>query len=61
MDRPPPRLPNWKGTRMNDQEIKRIIIDTLDEQHAFRNLSPATVASMAIDMVFAILRKATEK
>ena len=46
---------------MNDQEIKRIIIDTLDEQHAFRNLSPATVASMAIDMVFAILRKAQDE
>jgi hypothetical protein len=33
----------------------------LSEQQAFRDLSPSTVASMAIDMVLAILKKAQEK
>jgi len=46
---------------MNDTEIKRIIIDTLTEQNAFKDLPPSMVAQMAIDMVFAILRKAQEK
>jgi hypothetical protein len=51
-----------KGTReMNETEIKKIIIDTLSEQQAFRDLPPATVTSMVIDMVLAILRKAQEK
>ena len=46
---------------MNDQELKKVIIDTLSDQQAFRDLSPSAVASMAIDMVLAVLRKAEEK
>ena len=45
---------------MTDQEIKQVIIDALSEQQAFRDLSPATVASMAIDMMLAVQRKAEE-
>lgn len=41
---------------MSDQELKQVIIDTLSEQQAFRDLAPATVASMAIDMVLAVVR-----
>ena len=46
---------------MTEQEIKKVIIDTMSEQKAFEGLSPQTAASMVIDMVFAILRKAQEK
>ena len=46
---------------MNDQDIKQIIIDTLTKQNAFKDLPPSMVAQMAIDMVLAILRKASEK
>lgn len=43
---------------MSDQEIKQIIIDTLSEQQAFRDLAPVDVAGIAIDMVLAVLKKA---
>lgn len=46
---------------MNETEVKRVIIDTLTEQNAFKDLPPSMVAQMAIDMVFAILKKASEK
>lgn len=45
---------------MNDQELKQVIIDTLSEQQAFRDLAPVTVAGMAIDMVLAVLKKVGE-
>ena len=50
-----------KGTRMTEQDIKQIIIDTLSEQNAFRDLSPLAIVSMSMDMLFEILRKAQEK
>lgn len=46
---------------MTDQEIKKVIINALSEQQAFRDLSPATVASMAIDMMLAVQRKTQDK
>jgi len=45
---------------MKDQDIKQIIIDTLTEQNAFKDLPPSMVAQMAIDMVLTILRKAQD-
>ena len=46
---------------MSDQELKQIIIDTLTEQQAFRDLAPVDVAGIAIDMVLAVLKKAESK
>lgn len=46
---------------MSEQDIKQIIIDTLSEQNAFRDLSPLAIVSMSIDMLFEILRKAQER
>jgi hypothetical protein len=46
---------------MTEQDIKQIIIDTLSEQNAFRDLSPLAIVSMSMDMLFEILRKAQEK
>lgn len=42
---------------MNDTDIKQIIIDTLTEQNAWRDLAPAVVAGLAIDMALAVVRK----
>jgi hypothetical protein len=46
---------------MTEEEIKKIIIDELTTQQAFKDLSPLAVVSFAIDMLFAILKKASEK
>lgn len=46
---------------MTDQEIKQVIIDTLSEQGAFRDLAPVTIAAMTVDMVLTIVKKASEK
>ena len=46
---------------MTEQEIKKVIIDTMLEQKAFQDLSPQASASLVIDMVFAILRTAQEQ
>jgi hypothetical protein len=46
---------------MTTDEIKNIIIETLSEQNAFRDLSPRAIVSMTVDMVTAILEKAQQK
>ena len=46
---------------MTEQEIKKIVIDELSRQQAFRDLSPLAVVSFAIDMIFAILKTTSEK
>ncbi len=46
---------------MNNEEIKQAIIDTLNEQNAFKDLRPVDIVSMTVDMMVTIAKKATEQ
>jgi hypothetical protein len=46
---------------MDNEEIKKAIIDTLNEQNAFKDLRPVDIVSMTVDMMVAIAKKAVEQ
>ena len=46
---------------MNKEELKKIIVDQLSNENAFRDLRPIDVVSITVDMVIAILEKAQTK
>ena len=46
---------------MTIDEIKKVIIETLSEQQAFRDLPPSSIVSMTVDMVVAIMEKTQQK
>jgi hypothetical protein len=42
---------------MSIDEIKKVIVETFTEQNAFRDLPPANLVSLTVDMIVEILKK----